>query len=37
MKHTIYIVTEPVVPLSEKAKELDLHGTQRYHQRLVLS
>jgi SCY1-like protein 1 len=29
MKHTIYIVTEPVVPLSEKLKELNLGGTQR--------
>ncbi|GJN17333.1 hypothetical protein PR202_gb04391 [Eleusine coracana subsp. coracana] len=28
-KHTIYIVTEPVVPLSEKVKELNLGGTQR--------
>ncbi|OEL20653.1 Trans-cinnamate 4-monooxygenase, partial [Dichanthelium oligosanthes] len=29
MKHTIYIVTEPVIPLSEKLKELNLGGTQR--------
>ncbi|KAJ8472085.1 hypothetical protein OPV22_026428 [Ensete ventricosum] len=29
MKHTIYIVTEPVMPLSEKIKELNLTGTQR--------
>ncbi|KAG2601581.1 probable inactive serine/threonine-protein kinase scy1 isoform X2 [Panicum virgatum] len=29
MKHTIYIVTEPVMPLSEKLKELNLGGTQR--------
>ncbi|KAK9167906.1 hypothetical protein Syun_000046 [Stephania yunnanensis] len=29
MKHTIYIVTEPVAPLSEKLKELGLEGTQR--------
>ncbi|KAI3888243.1 hypothetical protein MKW92_010111 [Papaver armeniacum] len=28
-KHTIYIVTEPVMPLSEKIKELGLEGTQR--------
>jgi SCY1-like protein 1 len=28
-KHTIYIVTEPVMPLSEKLKELNLGGTQR--------
>ncbi|XP_015875700.3 uncharacterized protein LOC107412432 [Ziziphus jujuba] len=28
-KVTIYIVTEPVVPLSEKIKELNLEGTQR--------
>ncbi|GMI83264.1 cytoplasmic tRNA export protein [Hibiscus trionum] len=28
-KVTIYIVTEPVVPLSEKIKELGLEGTQR--------
>ncbi|XP_010921160.2 LOW QUALITY PROTEIN: uncharacterized protein [Elaeis guineensis] len=28
-KHTIYIVTEPVTPLSEKIKELGLEGTQR--------
>ncbi|RZC92054.1 hypothetical protein C5167_027946 [Papaver somniferum] len=27
-KHTIYIVTEPVMPLSEKIKELGLEGTQ---------
>lgn len=30
MKVTIYIVTEPVMPLSEKIKELGLEGTQRY-------
>ncbi|XP_042443465.1 probable inactive serine/threonine-protein kinase scy1 [Zingiber officinale] len=29
MKCTIYIVTEPVMPLSEKTKELNLSGTQR--------
>ncbi|KAI3835134.1 hypothetical protein MKX03_019760, partial [Papaver bracteatum] len=29
-KHTIYIVTESVMPLSEKIKELGLEGTQRY-------
>lgn len=29
-KITIYIVTEPVMPLSEKIKELKLEGTQRY-------
>lgn len=29
VKHTIYIVTEPVMPLSEKLKELNLGGTQR--------
>ncbi|KAG0466505.1 hypothetical protein HPP92_018085 [Vanilla planifolia] len=28
-KHMIYIVTEPVMPLSEKIKELNLEGTQR--------
>ncbi|KAI3869199.1 hypothetical protein MKW92_022491 [Papaver armeniacum] len=28
-KHTIYIVTEPVMPLSEKIKELGLEDTQR--------
>lgn len=28
-KHTIYIVTEPVMPLSEKLKELGLEGAQR--------
>ncbi|XP_026457158.1 N-terminal kinase-like protein [Papaver somniferum] len=28
-KHTIYIVTEPVMPLSEKIKELGLQDTQR--------
>jgi hypothetical protein len=27
---TIYIVTEPVMPLSEKIKELGLEGAQRY-------
>lgn len=29
-KQTIYIVTEPVMPLSEKIKELSLQGIQRY-------
>lgn len=29
-KVTIYIVTEPVMPLSDKIKELGLEGTQRY-------
>ncbi|KAF3772535.1 N-terminal kinase-like protein [Nymphaea thermarum] len=29
VKPTIYIVTEPVMPLSEKIKELGLEGTQR--------
>lgn len=29
-KHAIYIVTEPVMPLSEKIKELGLEGAQRY-------
>lgn len=29
-KVTIYIVTEPVMPLAEKMKELALQGTQRY-------
>lgn len=29
-KVTIYIVTEPVMPLSEKIKELGLDGKQRY-------
>lgn len=29
MKPTIYLVTEPVMPLAEKIKELDLQGTQR--------
>lgn len=28
-KVTIYIVTEPVMPLSEKIKELGLEGIQR--------
>ncbi|KAI3879287.1 hypothetical protein MKX03_024262 [Papaver bracteatum] len=28
-KHAIYLVTEPVMPLSEKIKELGLEGTQR--------
>ncbi|GMP69697.1 hypothetical protein CsSME_00028863 [Camellia sinensis var. sinensis] len=28
-KVTIYIVTEPVMPLSEKIRELGLEGTQR--------
>ena len=31
-KVTIYIVTEPVMPLSEKIRELGLEGTQRYKQ-----
>lgn len=30
LKPTIYLVTEPVMPLAEKIKELDLQGTQRY-------
>jgi SCY1-like protein 1 len=30
VRPTIYIVTEPVMPLSEKIKELGLEGTQRY-------
>lgn len=29
-KVTIYIVTEPVMPLSDKIQELGLEGTQRY-------
>ena len=29
-KVVIYIVTEPVMPLAEKIKELGLEGTQRY-------
>ena len=29
-KVTIYIVTEPVMPLSDKIKELGLKATQRY-------
>lgn len=29
VKPTIYIVTEPVMPLAEKVKELNLEGTQR--------
>lgn len=29
LKPTIYLVTEPVMPLAEKIKELDLQGTQR--------
>ncbi|XP_047053794.1 N-terminal kinase-like protein [Lolium rigidum] len=29
VKHTIYIVTEPVTPLAERIKELNLGGTQR--------
>lgn len=29
-KVTIYIVTEPVMPLSDKIKELGLKSTQRY-------
>lgn len=35
-KVTIYIVTEPVMPLSEKIKELGLEGTQRYVSLLVI-
>jgi len=27
---TIYLVTEPVIPLSDKIKELGLEGAQRY-------
>jgi hypothetical protein len=30
LKPTVYLVTEPVVPLAEKIQELDLQGTQRY-------
>lgn len=30
-KLTIYVVTEPVSPLADKIKELNLKGTQRYH------
>jgi hypothetical protein len=30
VKPTIYLVTEPVMPLADKIKELDLQGTQRY-------
>lgn len=37
IKHTIYIVTEPVTPLSEKIKELNLGGTQRYNALLLSS
>jgi len=29
-KVTIYMVTEPVMPLSDKIKELGLEGSQRY-------
>eukprot|EP00250_Pteridium_aquilinum_P019953 c24640_g1_i1 orf=578-3007(-) len=29
VKPTIYVVTEPVMPLAEKVKELNLEGTQR--------
>jgi len=29
-KVTIYIVTEPVMPLSDKIQELGLEGTKRY-------
>lgn len=29
-KVTIYIVTEPVMPLAEKVKELGLEGSQRW-------
>lgn len=32
LKPTIYLVTEPVIPLAEKIRELDLQGTQRYVQ-----
>lgn len=35
-KVTIYIVTEPVMPLSEKIKELKLEGAQRYIQLFFL-
>lgn len=34
-KVTIYIVTEPVMPLAEKLKELGLKGTQRYELTVV--
>ena len=36
-KVTIYIVTEPVMPLSEKIKELGLDGKQRYECGLVFT
>jgi len=36
-KLTIYVVTEPVTPLSEKIKELGLEGTQRYNNLLFLN
>lgn len=29
VKPTIYLVTEPVMPLADKIKELNLKGTQR--------
>ena len=29
VRPTVYIVTEPVMPLAEKVKELDLTGVQR--------
>ena len=28
-KPTLYVITEPVVPLEQKLKELNLKGTQR--------
>lgn len=37
MKPTIYLVTEPVMPLAEKIKELDLQGTQRYQKLFTCS
>lgn len=36
-KVTIYIVTEPVMPLSDKIKELGLKATQRYELTLLMS
>lgn len=36
-KVTIYIVTEPVMPLSDKIKELGLKATQRYALFLLMS
>jgi SCY1-like protein 1 len=35
VKPTMYLVTEPVMPLSEKIRELDLQGTQRYNNMLL--